>query len=70
MNKPIMFQAAFLHGTWGTITRSNATIEKDYFSRKYSYDYMGDNVRFCKFNDKKRCNICGACFPQQEIIEE
>ncbi len=70
MNKPIMFQAAFLHGTWGTITRSNATIEKDYFSRKYAYDYMGDNVRFCKFNDKKRCNICGACFPQQEIKEE
>jgi hypothetical protein len=30
---------------------------------------MGDNVRFCKYNDKKRCNICGACFQPQEIKE-
>ena len=69
MKKPILFQAAFLHGTWGTITRSEAKTEKNYFSRKYTYDYMGDNVRFCKFNDQKRCNICGACFPEQAIEE-
>ena len=70
MKKPILFQAAFLHGTWGTITRSEAKSDKNWFSRKYTYDYMGDNVRFCKFNDQKRCNICGACFPEQEIIED
>jgi hypothetical protein len=70
VTKPLMFQAAFMHGTWGTITRSaESTSKKDYFSRKYTYEYMGDNVRFCKFNDKKRCNICGACFPKQANME-
>lgn len=69
VNKPLIFQAAFMSGTWGTITRSEAASEKTYFSRKYTYDYMGDNVRFCKFNEKKRCNICGACFPKQDNLE-
>ena len=71
MNKPLIFQAAFLSGTWGTITRSEASeaSKKSYFDRKYTYDYMGDNVRFCKFNDKKRCNICGACFPKMDEID-
>ena len=71
MNRPLIFQAAFMHGTWGTITRSEAAEgeQKSYFDRKYNYSYMGDNVRFCKFNDKKRCNICGACFPKPEIEE-
>ena len=66
VNKPLLFQAAFMHGTWGTITRSLAAEgqDKGFFSRKYTYDYMGDNVRFCRFNDQKRCNICGACFPK------
>ena len=69
MKKPLIFQAAFMHGTWGTITRSpNTSTEKTWFDRKYNYDYMGDNVRFCKFNDKKRCNICGACFPKMDEI--
>ena len=71
MKKPLLFQAAFMHGTWGTITRSPALPgeDKGFFSRKYTYSYMGDNVRFCRFNDKKRCNICGACFPSAEIKE-
>ena len=72
MNKPVMFQAAFLSGTWGTITQAAETnkpeippevLEKMPFARMHTYNYMGDNVRFCKYNDKKRCNICGACFP-------
>lgn len=73
MNKPILFQAAFQDGIWGTITRSAAgqgTIDKGYFSRKYTYDYMGDNVRFCKFDETKRCNICGACFPRFDDMKE
>ena len=71
MKKPLIFQAAFLHGTWGTMTRSlaNEGQQKSYFDRKYTYSYMGDNVRFCKFNDKKRCNICGACFPKMDEID-
>lgn len=36
------------------------------FARMHTYNYMGDNVRFCKYNDKKRCNICGACFPSPD----
>ena len=31
---------------------------------------MGDNVRYCRYNDKKRCNICGACFGNIEIKED
>ena len=71
VNKPLLFQAAFMHGTWGTITRAVAppSEKKGWFDRKYNYDYMGDNVRFCKFNDKKRCNICGACFPKMDEID-
>lgn len=71
MKKPLIFQAAFMHGTWGTITRAPAAPSEDkgYFDRKYNYSYMGDNVRFCRFNDKKRCNICGACFPKADEID-
>ncbi len=73
LKKPILFQAAFQDGTWGTITRgkeNQGTVQKSYFSRKYTYDYMGDNVRYCKYNDKKRCLICGKCFPRMDDIEK
>jgi hypothetical protein len=73
MKKPILFQAAFQDGTWGTITRGPegvGTVQKQYFNRKYTYDYMGDNVRYCKYNDKKRCIICGKCFPRMDNIEK
>ena len=73
MKKPLIFQAAFLSGTWGTITQApivegaeSADSQKTYFDRSRTYNYMGDNVRFCKFNNKKRCNICGECFPKQD----
>jgi hypothetical protein len=75
MNKPLVFQAAFLSGTWGTITQKpddpssaipDEVLAKMPFSRMRNYGYMGDNVRFCKYNTKKRCNICGACFPKPE----
>ena len=71
MKKPLIFQAAFMSGTWGTIVRgsSGENAKKDFFSRKYTYEYMGDNVRFCKFNENKRCNICGACFPKIDEID-
>ena len=56
INKPIMFQAAFLDGVWGTITRrinDDGTAE---------YLYRGDNVRYCRENPEKKCNYCGKCF--------
>ena len=75
MNKPLMFQAAFLSGTWGTITQAPdvAAPQDEQSSSKrrkrpqaHTYNYMGDNVRLCVFNDKKRCNICGQCYRKPE----
>lgn len=73
VNKPFLFQAAFLSGTWGTINQSPEAdppdAQKKYFARTHKYEYMGDNVRFCKYNEQKRCNICGACFAAPDIAE-
>ncbi len=77
MKKPLIFQAAFLSGTWGTITKIPDDMrskppegeENNPIYSKFSYAYSGDNVRMCRYNSKKRCNICGACFPKK-IIEE
>ena len=74
MNKPLLFQAAFLSGTWGTITRNpevndEETAKSKHFLRKHTYNYMGDNVRLCKFDETKRCNICGLCFRAPAIEE-
>ena len=56
ITKPIMFQAAFMSGVWGTIERHMDG------EGNPSYKYMGDNVRFCKFDSSKTCNLCGKCF--------
>ena len=73
MKKPLLFQAAFQDGVWGTITRSTppeGAAQKEYFNRRYTYDYMGDNVRRCKFNENKVCIVCGKCFPRMDDIEK
>jgi len=80
VKKPLIFQAAFLSGTWGTINQAKEDptagmpqekTDSRPFSRRKTYTYMGDNVRFCKYNDKKRCNICGECFRKpEEYIEK
>jgi hypothetical protein len=65
MKKPVMFQAAFMSGTWGTIVSRPAEPGKGgngFFQADKTYVYMGDNVRFCRFDKTKRCNICGKCF--------
>ncbi|MCL2125485.1 MAG: hypothetical protein FWH33_05790 [Oscillospiraceae bacterium] len=80
MKRPLIFQAAFLSGTWGTINQAREPLEPEIpqeqaddrpFARSHTYTYMGDNVRFCKYNDKKRCNICGKCFrsPAEYLVE-
>jgi len=56
MKKPLLFQAAFLDGVWGTIGR-----KKDE-NGAVTYTYMGDNVRMCVERPGERCNICGKCF--------
>ena len=58
MKKPVLFQAAFLAGCWGTIYRI-----KDGKGNPI-YAYTGDNVRFCKFRPGEKCTICGMCAPQ------
>jgi uncharacterized RmlC-like cupin family protein len=59
VTKPLMFQAAYMDGVWGTIERH----EKE--AGGYLYSYMGDNVRFCVFDAKKTCNMCGKCFEKK-----
>jgi hypothetical protein len=56
VKKPVLFQAAFLAGCWGTITR-----RKDE-NGVASYHYQGDNIRFCVKDPSKRCTVCGECY--------
>lgn len=76
MKKPVMFQAAIMAGTWGTINRMTdgfaASEAQDTlpFARTHRYEYMGDDVRFCKFDERRRCIICGACEPNNHPVQE
>jgi len=73
VKKPLIFQAAFLSGTWGTINKSKELKPPagSLFGNEAIYTYNGDNVRMCRFNKQKRCNICGKCFPKpEEYIKE
>ena len=73
MKKPVMFQAAFMSGTWGTIVSRPAEPGKGgngFFASDKTYVYMGDNVRFCRYDKTKRCNICGKCFRNLRIPEK
>ena len=79
MKKPVLFQAAYLDGTWGTVQRVPSDVQfiipedkkddKEY-GRIGKYSFAGDNVRPCKFNPQKRCNICGKCFKSETIDED
>ena len=64
MKKPLLFQAAFLAGCWGTIYRI-----KDNKGNPV-YAYTGDNVRFCKMRPGERCNICGKCAPAVPSVDD
>ena len=63
MKKPVLFQAAFQAGCWGTIYRISDN------QGKPLYAYAGDNVRFCKFRPGEKCTICGKCFPKIPSVE-
>ena len=58
MKKPLLFQAAFQAGCWGTIYR----VKDENGDSKYIYN--GDNVRFCRVRPGERCTICGDCMPK------
>jgi len=64
MNKPLIFQAAWQAGCWGTISR--AKLE----SGELIYTYSGDNVRFCRFKPGQRCTICGKCPGPAAVLDE
>jgi len=76
MNKPVLFQAAYLSGTWGTIVQAKDSPQEAEdsrpFARTKTYNYMGDDVRRCKKDERKRCSICGDCFrkPEEYLKEE
>ena len=76
MTKPIMFQAGFLAGDWGVISRGPDRVldpnDHHPHHRTKVYEYMGDDTRMCKYNEKKRCNICAKCFrkPEEYLTEE
>ncbi|NLO48484.1 MAG: hypothetical protein GX111_09235 [Clostridiales bacterium] len=56
MKKPVLFQAAFQAGCWGTIVREKN--EKG----EWIYTYRGDNVRYCRHRPGEKCTLCGKCF--------
>jgi len=64
VKKPVMFQAAYMGGTWGTITRNPVPegMQAGRYKSQWLYSYNGDDVRFCKLEQGKRCNLCGKCF--------
>lgn len=56
IRKPLMFQATWLDGIWHKILRR----EKE--GGGWEYYYEGDNLRKCRLEPDKWCNICGKCF--------
>ena len=57
INKPLVFQATYLDGTWAKVVR-----DKQNPDGTWKYVYQGDNVRYCRFEAGKRCTLCGKCF--------
>ena len=76
MKKPVLFQAAYTAGNWGVIyqaaDRNPDEVTGAAHIRKKVYEYMGNDTRYCIYDDQKRCNICGVCFrkPEEYIPED
>ena len=56
LRKPVMFQATWLDGIWHKILRRKKE------DGGWEYYYEGDNIRRCRLDPEKWCNICGKCF--------
>lgn len=57
INKPVLWQAIYLNGTWSRVRRRiNADNTTEYI-------FDADNTRKCKLHpDRKYCILCGECF--------
>lgn len=73
VNKPVLFQAAYLAGTWGVIhrvkDREDGDANRGPHSRKQVYEYMGNDTRLCIHDPNRRCNLCGMCFKKMKKPE-
>lgn len=56
LRKPTMFQATWLDGIWHKVLRRKRE------DGEWEYYYEGDNLRKCRLEPDKWCNICGKCF--------
>lgn len=56
IRKPVLFQATWLDGIWHKILRRRTE------DGRWEYYYEGDNIRKCRLEPDKWCNICGKCF--------
>ncbi|NLO48794.1 MAG: hypothetical protein GX111_10805 [Clostridiales bacterium] len=58
INKPILWQAVYLNGTWGkTLARSKPD------GQRY-FEFMGDGIQICRKNPNAKCSYCGRCFKE------
>lgn len=58
IDKPIIFQAVYMDGTWGKVLRRTHEDGRIY------YEFEGDNIRFCRYRPGELCILCGRCFTE------
>ena len=56
INKPVLWQAIYLSGTWSRVRR------RELGDGKYEYLFDADNLRKCILHpERERCIFCGEC---------
>lgn len=58
INKPILWQAVYLNGTWGKTLARKRPDGMRYF------EFMGDGIQVCRKNPNAKCTYCGRCFKE------
>ena len=56
-----------LQGGAKVVIASNSTVEEEAAISLFREQGFGDNVRFCRFEPEKRCNVCGKCFESPDV---
>jgi hypothetical protein len=59
VNKPMLWQAVYLNGTWG---KTLAVKGKD---GQRIFQFMGDGISLCVKDPTKKCSYCGRCFRER-----